>query len=119
MGSGLKFVGLWRKSDTKVYNLVYENAATGTVYAKRFQAGSITRSRPYQLVKSEGSKVLHLSISPSPSEPPPKLKVLLRKDQGVRKTEFEFDFSSIGIKGREAGGNILTRHKIASLSPLK
>lgn len=119
MGADLKLVGIWKKSDTKVYNMVYEDASSGNTYAKRFQAGSITRSRPYQLVKSEGSKVIYLSVSPSPEVPPPKLKVSLKKEAGIRKTEMEFDFSSIAVKGREAGGNILTRHKVAALSPLK
>lgn len=118
-GADLKLVGIWKKSDTKVYNMVYEDAASGNTYAKRFQAGSITRSRPYQLAKSEGSKVIYLSVSPSPATPPPKLKVLMKKEAGIRKTEMEFDFSSIAIKGREAGGNILSRHKVSSLSPLK
>lgn len=118
-GADLKLVGIWKKSDTKVYNMVYEDAASGNTYAKRFQAGSITRSRPYQLAKSEGSKVIYLSVSPSPATPSPKLKVLMKKEAGIRKTEMEFDFSSIAIKGREAGGNILSRHKVSSLSPLK
>lgn len=119
MGADLKLVGIWKKSDTKVYNMIYEDSASGNTYAKRFQAGSITRSRPYQLVKSEGSRIIYLSVSPDPAAAPPRLKVLLRKDAGLRKTELEFDFASISVKGRESGGNILTRHKVSTLTPLK
>jgi topoisomerase-4 subunit A len=119
MGPNLEAVTIWKKSDTKVYNMLYEDAATGTVYAKRFQAGSITRGREYQLSKSKGSRVLFLEISPDEKTPPPKVRINLSKVSGVRKTELDFDFASIAIKGREAGGNIASRHKVASVSRLK
>jgi len=119
MGPDLKTVAIWKKNDTKVYNMLYEDAESGNTYAKRFQAGSITRGRQYQLSKSEGSKVLFLEISPDETSTPPKVRINLAKAQGVRKTELDFDFSSIAIKGREAGGNIASRHKVASVARLK
>jgi hypothetical protein len=47
------------------------------------------------------------------------LRVNLKKEPGVRKTEYEFDFASISIKGREAGGNIVARHKVSSVVEIK
>jgi topoisomerase-4 subunit A len=119
MGTGIVVAGVWRKSDSKIYNMIYRDGESGVTYAKRFKAGAITRSKEYPLVKSEGSEVLYISVSENEKDPCPKLKINLKKESGVRKTEYEFDFSSISVKGREAGGNIIARHKVSSISEIK
>jgi len=119
MGSGIMLAGIWRKNDAKIYNMIYRDGESGIFYVKRFKAGAITRSKEYSLVKSKGSKVIFLDVSEDEKVPPPKVHVSLKKEPGVRKTEFDFDFSSVGIKGREAGGNIIARHQISSVKMLK
>jgi topoisomerase-4 subunit A len=119
MGTNICLAGIWRKNDSRVYNMIYRDGESGVSYAKRFKPGAITRGKEYALVKSKGSKILHLSVSDDEKATPPRLKINLKKEPGVRKTDYEFDFSSISVKGREAGGNIVARHRIASLSPLK
>lgn len=119
IGSGIETVGIWRKNDPKIYNMIYRDGESGIFYAKRFKAGAITRSKEYSLVKSKGSRVVFLEVTDDDKSPAPKIRINLKKEPGVRKTEFDFDFSSIGVKGREAGGNIISRHQIASVKSLK
>lgn len=119
MGSGIMLAGIWRKNDAKIYNMIYRDGDSGIFYVKRFRAGAITRSKEYSLVKSKGSKVIFLDVSEDEKSTPPKVHISLKKEAGVRKTEFDFDFSSVGIKGREAGGNIIARHQVSSVKMLK
>jgi topoisomerase-4 subunit A len=119
MGPAIVLAGIWRKNDAKVYNMLYRDGESGVTYAKRFKAGAITRSKEYPLVKTKGSEVLYISVSENEKDPCPKLRVNLKKEPGVRKTEYEFDFASISIKGREAGGNIVARHKVSSVVEIK
>lgn len=119
MGAGITTVGIWRKNDSKIYNMIYRDGESGVFYVKRFKAGAITRSKEYSLVKSKGSKVIYLQVSEDEKSPAPRIHVKLKKEQGVRKTEFDFDFASIGVKGRESGGNILARHQITEVRVVK
>lgn len=118
LGSNIQYAGIWRKDDPRVYNMVYRDGESGITYVKRFKAGAITRSKEYELTKSKGSQVLYLSVSENETDEAPKVRVVLKKEAGVRKTEIDFDFSSISVKGREAGGNIVARHKVSSVVPL-
>lgn len=119
IGANIETVGIWRKSDAKVYNMIYRDGESGIFYVKRFRAGAITRSKEYSLVKSKGSKVVFLEVSNDDKAVAPRVRINLKKEQGVRKTEFDFDFSTVGVKGREAGGNIISRHQVSAIKIVK
>jgi len=114
-GANILYAGIWRKNDARVYNLAYCDGESGHVYVKRFKAGAITREKEYSLVKSPKSKILFLSVEDTEASAP-KINVQLKKGQGARKTDFEFDFSELAIKGREAGGNRLTKYETVAVS---
>lgn len=117
-GSGILYAGIWRKNDTRVYNLAYQDGESGHIYVKRFKAGAITREKEYQLVKSPKSKVLFLEVSDDETKAP-KVLVTLKKGQGSRKTEFDYDFSELAVKGRESGGNRLTKYDPIAIKKAK
>ena len=112
MGKDLLHVGVWKKGDERTtYNLIYQDGVSGPIRVKRFNVKSITRDRDYDLTKGNPkSKVLYLTANPNGEAEV--VQVLHRNTGRVRKLKMDFDFAELDIKGRGAGGNILTRHPI-------
>ena len=112
VGKDLLHVGIWKKGDSRtIYNLIYQDGASGPIRAKRFAVTSITRDREYDLTKGTAkSKVLYLTVNPNGEAEV--VTVLHRNTGKIRKLKFDFDFSELDIKGRAAGGNIVTKHAV-------
>jgi topoisomerase-4 subunit A len=112
VGKDVLHVDVFRRSDTRLtYHMLYVDGDNGTVYAKRFQPGGVTRDKEYDLTRgSAGSKVLYLSANPnSESEV---IQVFLSPASRAKKKVFEYDFTELDIRGRAAQGNILTRYPV-------
>lgn len=112
VGKDLRHVGIWKKGDKRTtYNLIYQDGVTGPVRVKRFHVSAITRDREYDLTKGNPkSKLLYLSVNPNGEAEV--VTVVHRNTGKVRKLKFDFDFADIDIKGRAAGGNILTKYPL-------
>ncbi len=112
MGKNIMYVGVWKKGDERmVYNGVYVDGGTGRTMIKRFNVLAITRDKEYELTKgSPGSKLLYLTANPNGEAET--ITVKLTSGAKARKKVFDFDFSSLEIKGRGAGGNILTKYAV-------
>ena len=83
--------------------------------AKRFNVKAITRDKPYDLTKgSKGSKILYFSANPNGEAEI--ITVKLRQGSKAKKKIFDFDFGDLGIKGRSANGNILTRYPVLNIT---
>src|SRR5690606_1688625 len=83
-------------------------------YVKRFQVLGVTRDKEYNLTKgARGSKILYLTANPNGEAET--ISVHLTAGSKARKKTFEFDFSTIDIKGRNAQGNILTKYPIRKI----
>ncbi len=101
--------------DKAVYNLIYRDGKEGRSYAKRFQMSGFTRDREYPLTKgAEGSRVLFLSVLPTDKHDI--VNVNLKPAPRLRRTEFEFDFSELAIKGRSSQGNIIAKTAVKSIT---
>lgn len=116
VGKDLWHVGIWKKGDKRTtYNIVYQDGTQGPVRIKRFQVNAITRDREYDLTKgSPKSKLLYLSVNPNGEAEV--ITVLHRNIGKIRKLKFDFDFADIDIKGRSAGGNILTKYPVNKIT---
>ncbi len=112
MGKDIIHVGVWKKGDERmVYNAIYLDGATGKSMVKRFNVLAVTRDKEYDLTKGgKGSKLIYLTANPNGEAEVVTIK--LTSGSKARKKVFDFDFSSIEIKGRGAGGNILTRYPL-------
>ncbi|MBL6449115.1 DNA gyrase/topoisomerase IV subunit A [Fulvivirga sp. 29W222] len=112
MGKGILHVGVWKKGDERMtYNLVYVDGKTGRSMIKRFNVTAVTRDKEYDLTKgNKGSKVLYLSANPNGEAEV--INVKLTSGSSARKKVFDFDFADLDIKGRGAGGNILTKYPV-------
>jgi topoisomerase-4 subunit A len=115
VGKDIIHVAVFRKGDERmVYNLVYLDGGSGRAMVKRFQVLGVTRDREYDLTKgSKGSKVLYHSANPNGEAEI--ISVHLTQGAKAKIKVFDFDFSTIEIKGRAAGGNILTKYPIRKI----
>ena len=111
VGKDILHVGVFKKNDERmVYNMAYVDARSGNSYVKRFQVLSVTRDREYDLTKGGKGKVHYFTANPNGEAEI--VTASLTQASKARKKIFDFDFSEIEIKGRGAGGNILTRYPV-------
>lgn len=111
-GKDIIHIAVFKKSDARtIYNIVYIDGKTGNTMMKRCPITGITRDKEYNLTKNNSSsKILYLSVNPNGEAEV--VKVFLKPKARLRSPVFEMDFSELAIKGRDAGGNILTRHAV-------
>ncbi len=94
----------------RVFNLVYEDSATGKAFLKRFTVGGVTRDKRYEMGKGKkGTRILFLETGEGSHA-----HVKLRKKPRI-KTDLYVRFDDQLVKGRGAGGVVLTKHKISSV----
>lgn len=112
MGKDILHVGIYRKTDDRLtFNLIYLDGASGRAMVKRFQPGGVTRDREYDLTKgTKDSKTLYLTANPNGEAEI--VTVYLTQGAKARVKVFDFDFADLDIKGRGAGGNILTKYPV-------
>lgn len=111
VGKDILFAGVFKKNDERmVYNMAYVDAKSGNSYVKRFQVLSVTRDREYDLTKGGKGKVHYFTANPNGEAEI--VTVSLTQASKARKKVFDFDFSELEIKGRGAGGNILTKYPV-------
>ncbi|MFH1966229.1 MAG: DNA gyrase/topoisomerase IV subunit A [Acidobacteriota bacterium] len=93
-----------------VFSMIYEDIKSGRVYLKKFQVGGYTRDKRYELGKTKEQTKILLFI---PGSEDLFAHVKLRRKPRI-KTDIYINFSDHLVKGRGAGGIILSRHKPSS-----
>ena len=92
----------------------YLDGGSGRSMIKRFNITAITRDKEYDLTKgAKGSKTLYLTANPNGEAEV--VTVKLTSGAKARIKVFEFDFATLDIKGRGAGGNILTKYPVRKI----
>ncbi len=116
VGKNIIHTAVWKKGDDRTtYNLVYVDAKTGRSMAKRFNVKSITRDKDYDLTKgAKGSKLLYFTVNSNGESEI--VNVQLSPGCSAKKKVFDFDFGEIAIKGRAAGGNIVTKYPVRKIT---
>ena len=112
IGKDILHIGVWKKNDERTaYNMAYYDGGSKRAFVKRFNVTGVTRDKEYDITQeSAGSKVLYFTANQnSESEI---VKVQLHPNSTARIKDFEFDFSTIEIKGRGSNGNILTKYPV-------
>ena len=93
---------------------MYLDGKTGRTMVKRFQVLAITRDKEYDLTKgARGSKILYFTANPNGEAE--LVTVFLTSGCKARIKVFDFNFADIEIKGRGAGGNIVTRYPVRKI----
>ncbi len=112
VGKDIIHAGVFKKGDERmVYNMIYVDGKTGRSMIKRFAVTAVTRDKEYDLTKgTKGSKVHYFTANPNGEAE--MISVYLTGGSKARKKVFDFDVAEIDIKGRGAGGNILTKYPV-------
>lgn len=115
VGKNIIHIDVFRRNDDRtIYNMIYQDGKSGPVYVKRFAVLGVTRDKEYDLTPGNpGTKVLYLTANPNGEAEV--VKLFLRPKPKLKKLQFEFDFATLAIKGRNSKGNILSRHLIKSV----
>ncbi len=100
-----------RNDERTIYNVAYLDGKDGFTYVKRFAVTGVTRDKEYDLTQGKpGSKILWFTANSNAEAEV--LKVLLKHRPKLKKLVFDFDFSTLAIKGRASMGNILSKNPI-------
>lgn len=115
MGKGIIHIDVFKRNDQRTtYNMVYREGKNGKVYIKRFAIIGVTRDKDYDLTTGKpNSKVLYFTANPNGEAEI--IKVFLKPKPRLKKLNFEFDFSTLAIKGRNSKGNILSRNPVQKI----
>lgn len=115
VGKDIIYLAVWKKGDERTgYNIAYYDGKSKRSFIKRFNVIGITRDKEYDITQgNSGSKILYFTAN-SNSEAEV-VKVQLHPSSGARIKEFDFDFSTLDIKGRQSQGNILTKFPIKKI----
>lgn len=112
VGKDIIHVGIFKKDDERtIYNMVYCDGPRGNTMTKRFAVTSVIRDKEYHLGKGTQDSIVYY-LTANPNGESEVVTVMLRQIPGLRKNKFDFDFGTLAIKGRNAVGNILTKHPV-------
>jgi len=114
-GKNLLYVGVFNRGDERtIYNVIYRDGKAPVYYAKRFAITSITRDKEYDITGgADGSTILWFTVNHNGEAET--VKVFLRAKPKLKKTQFEYDFSTLAIKGRTVRGNLVTKNTIQKI----
>lgn len=114
VGKNPHYVNLFKKDDTAVYTLIFRDGAQGSLMAKRFRIGGVTRDKEYVLTKGTPRSYVLYFIRHDTEEESNAQNVIvhLKPALYLRNLTIKFPFNSLAIKGRESQGNIITKHAV-------
>ena len=116
VGKDIMHLAIYKRGDEKtVYIMAYRDGLRGNTMIKRFNVPAVTRDKEYHLTRgAKDSKVHYFSVCPGGENEI--ISVLLTKNSGARKLEFDMDLTQVAVKGRDAQGNILTRYPVQKIT---
>ncbi len=115
-GKDLLYVGLFNRGDSRtIYNVIYREGKTSIYYAKRFAITSVTRDKEYDITTgAAGSQIVWFSANHNGEAET--VRVQLRPKPKLKKTAFEYDFSTLAVKSKTARGNLVSKNVISRIT---
>ena len=111
----LLYVGVFGRGDSRtIYNVIYRDGKGSNTYAKRFNITSVTRDKDYDITTgAPGSKVLWFTVNHNGEAET--VRIYLRPRPKLKKTQLEYDFSTLAIKGKTSRGNLVSKNPVAKI----
>lgn len=115
-GKNVMWVGVFKRGDSRtIYNAIYQNGKNGVYYMKRFAVTGVTRDKEYNLTPGKpGTRVTWFTANPNGEAEV--VKVTLKPKLRLKTLTFDVDFGTLGVKGKGAMGNIVTKNEVARFS---
>ncbi len=115
VGKDLIHIAVFKKNDERtVYNLIYRDGKSGSVFMKRFPVTGVTRDKQYDLTKgTKESQILYFSANPNGEAEV--VEVQLKPMPGLRKVQWDLNFAELAVKGRNSMGNVVTKYSIKKI----
>ena len=115
VGKDIIYVSVFKKNnDRKVYNLAYFDTKSGVSYVKRFKITAVTRDREYDLTAGNPkSKILYFTANDNGEAET--IQINLTASCTARVKQFDFEFKTLLIKGRDSMGNVLTKYPVRKI----
>ena len=115
-GKDLLYAGVFNRADERtIYNVIYRDGKGPNHYAKRFNITSVTRDKVYDITTGEeGSRILWFTVNHNGEAET--VRIGLRPRKGLKKSQLEWDFAGLAIKGRASRGNLVTKYAIARIT---
>ena len=111
----LLYVGVFNRGDDRtIYNMIYREGKSAVTYAKRCSITSVTRDKEYNLTQgSPGSSILWFTVNHNGEAET--VKIYLRPRPKLKKTNMEYDFSTLAIMGKTSRGNLVSKNPIQKI----
>lgn len=105
-------INVFKRNDLRtIYNVIYQNGKGGIYYMKRFAATGLTRDKEYNVTQGKpGSKICWFSANPNGEAEV--VRVTLKPKKGLKRLQFDVDFSQLAIKGKQSQGNLVTKNEV-------
>lgn len=115
VGKDLIHIAVFKKNDERtVYNMIYRDGKSGSVFMKRFPVTGVTRDKQYDLTKgTKGSEVLYFTANPNGEAEV--VEVQLKPMPGLRKVQWDLNFAELAVKGRNSMGNVVTKYPVKKI----
>ena len=115
-GKDLLYVNVFNRGDERtIYNVIYREGTSSVYYAKRFAVTSVTRDKEYDITGgTPGSRIEWFSANHNGEAE--SVKVMLRARAKLKKTSFEYDFSTLAIKNKSARGHLVSKYAIQRIA---
>lgn len=115
-GKNVLHIQVFKRNDTRtIYNIIYQNGKGGVYFMKRCAITGVTRDKEYDLTPGKpGTKIMWFTANSNGEAEV--VKVTLKPKPRLKALQFDVDFGSLAIKGKQSQGNIVTKNEVHRFS---
>lgn len=116
VGKNVIYVNVFKHKDLRtIYNVIYRNGANGPYYMKRCAVTGVTREKLYDLTPGKpGTRIMWFSANPNGEAET--VRITLKPKLRLKALQFEVDFSTLAVKGKQSQGNLVTKNEIQRIT---
>ncbi len=116
VGKNMLYLNVFKRNDERtIYNVLYQDGRGGAIYMKRFAVTGVTRDKEYNLTQGKpGSKIMWFTANANGEAET--LRITLKPKQRMKILQFDVDLANLGVKGKLAKGNLVTKAEVHRIS---
>lgn len=116
IGKNVLHIQVFKRNDSRtIYNVIYQNGKGGVYFMKRCAITGVARDKEYDLTPGKpGTKIVWFTANSNGEAEV--VKVTLKPKPRLKTLQFDVDFGSLAIKGKQSQGNIVTKNEVHRFS---